>query len=623
MHGPDTSAGPGGVSVVPPAYGIDGVDCAAPDAKTSSDAPLQLKAAGSASSGDPGSSSPNRTGLPDALKSGVESLSGLSLDDVRVHYNSSKPAQLQALAYTQGSEIHIAPGQERHVPHEAWHVVQQKQGRVKPIFQMKTALLNDDAKLEKEADRMGEKATRCPQPMKLEGATLSGPNPINSPIQRKIGAEIEVPGVFLTYDQQKPASQGETVARIVPGIVTEIHLEGPKDGVATLELATGLHGQYPADHPLSLAFQVGYLATWIEIAKLKRRAYLKDMPLVALDHNWQTVNQNNGPLVEVDNSVANAGAFQINVSPTEETASTFQDVFDTMNAVTHNNGVLTEQAQAVNGALRNSKTYALNLYDNIIQLLGVEIGDTVPPILRSVIKALTSVPRVLYFKYLRAQEGFDSPTRDIIDKNILDLLPRANLQELWIKALQSPQVTSLGVSINEIFPDVLLRALSETDFPQLAQSWTFGDDLTDYEGTYALLRRANDLVNNPGQLSMDALEAELTNMDLQLRLNQIQGRVARGPSFIHGLDLSNEAFSAMLDVLNGAKILVRNRQVQGHQAPSILERTDSSLRPVNEEEGLAGVFEIRNPFTHMIPLADWKKAIAAYEVMLAQKHVKY
>ena len=59
----------------------------------------------------------NRTGLPDRLKSGMESLSGIALDDVRVHRNSARPAQLQALAHTQGSEIHLGPGQERHLPH--------------------------------------------------------------------------------------------------------------------------------------------------------------------------------------------------------------------------------------------------------------------------------------------------------------------------------------------------------------------------------------------------------------------------------------------------------------------------------------------------------------------------
>ena len=101
----------------------------------------------------------NNTGLPDNLKTGMENLSGLSLDDVKVHRNSDKPSQLQAHAYAQGTDIHLGPGQEKHLPHEAWHVVQQKQGRVKPTMQMKGKInINDDAGLEKEADVMGAKA---------------------------------------------------------------------------------------------------------------------------------------------------------------------------------------------------------------------------------------------------------------------------------------------------------------------------------------------------------------------------------------------------------------------------------------------------------------------------------
>jgi len=101
----------------------------------------------------------NKTGLPDNLKAGIESMSGLSLDHVKVHYNSSQPAQLNAQAYAHGSDIHLAPGQEQHLPHEAWHIVQQAQGRVQPTMQMKEGVaVNDDAGLEQEADVMGAKA---------------------------------------------------------------------------------------------------------------------------------------------------------------------------------------------------------------------------------------------------------------------------------------------------------------------------------------------------------------------------------------------------------------------------------------------------------------------------------
>jgi len=123
---------------------------------------------------------PNQTGLPDEIKAGVENLSGYSLHNVRVHYNSPKPAQLQALAYTQGTEIHVASGQEEHLPHEAWHVVQQMQGRVKPTMQMKGVQINEDLGLEREADVMGAKVK--------EGISLSSPVPSRS--QAFPGSEV-------------------------------------------------------------------------------------------------------------------------------------------------------------------------------------------------------------------------------------------------------------------------------------------------------------------------------------------------------------------------------------------------------------------------------------------------
>lgn len=100
----------------------------------------------------------NETGMPDNLKAGVENLSGFAMDDVRVHYNSDKPATVQSLAYTQGTDIHVAPGQEQHLPHEAWHVAQQMAGRVEPTTEVGGLPVNDNAGLEHEADVMGDKA---------------------------------------------------------------------------------------------------------------------------------------------------------------------------------------------------------------------------------------------------------------------------------------------------------------------------------------------------------------------------------------------------------------------------------------------------------------------------------
>ncbi|MBP0021554.1 MAG: DUF4157 domain-containing protein [Cyanobacteria bacterium SBLK] len=100
----------------------------------------------------------NQTGLPDRLKEGIERLSGYDLSGVRVNYNSPKPAQVNALAYTQGTAIEVAPRQEQHLPHEAWHVVQQMQGRVREQFKVNGVGVNGDRSLEKEADTMGRRA---------------------------------------------------------------------------------------------------------------------------------------------------------------------------------------------------------------------------------------------------------------------------------------------------------------------------------------------------------------------------------------------------------------------------------------------------------------------------------
>ena len=100
----------------------------------------------------------NETGMSDNLKAGIEDLSGFAMDDVRVHYNSPEPATVQAAAYTQGTDIYVAPGQEQHLPHEAWHVAQQMAGRVEPTTEVSGLPVNDCIELEHEADVMGARA---------------------------------------------------------------------------------------------------------------------------------------------------------------------------------------------------------------------------------------------------------------------------------------------------------------------------------------------------------------------------------------------------------------------------------------------------------------------------------
>ena len=137
------------------------------------------------------------------IKQNVSQLMGTDVTDAQVHYNSSKPAQLQAEATAQGTEVHLAPGKEQHLGHELTHVAQQKQGRVQPTIQANNGVgINNDPLLEKEADVVGEKAIQG-----KVGAGKANPTQIASvhhiaPVQRYV--------VYKDKDQVKHLSEDET-----------------------------------------------------------------------------------------------------------------------------------------------------------------------------------------------------------------------------------------------------------------------------------------------------------------------------------------------------------------------------------------------------------------------------
>jgi adenine/guanine phosphoribosyltransferase-like PRPP-binding protein len=140
----------------------------------------------------------NRTGLPDGLKAGVEALSGLSMDDVRVHRNSAEPGKMGALAYARGSAIHLGPGQERHLPHEAWHVVQQKRGLVKTTMRVHETPINDDPGLEAEAEAKGLSAQRHSVTAAQRIAASPAAFPV-APLQRRRGEGVIQPFGFPAW----------------------------------------------------------------------------------------------------------------------------------------------------------------------------------------------------------------------------------------------------------------------------------------------------------------------------------------------------------------------------------------------------------------------------------------
>lgn len=80
---------------------------------------------------------PDNTRLSENLKAGIENLSGCNLNNVK-----------------EGMDIFVAPGKEKHLLHEAWHIVQQNQG----TMQLQGVNVNNNEVFEKKVDFVGNKA---------------------------------------------------------------------------------------------------------------------------------------------------------------------------------------------------------------------------------------------------------------------------------------------------------------------------------------------------------------------------------------------------------------------------------------------------------------------------------
>jgi hypothetical protein len=235
----------------------------------------------------------NQTGLPDNLKSGIESLSGFSMDDVKVHYNSAKPAQLSALAYAQGTDIHVAAGQEKHLPHEAWHVVQQKQGRVKATMQMKGISVNDDKELEKEADVMGGKAFQlksnndtqkpAPQTDHAPGETVQMLKNLSP------GTYVEVRSEGSPWYGYIDTVQGANYEIILGGTTAKGYGTKDKDAVKKAVPAEQVYLHPSIKAGLGIGLKDDRELTQMEVALLKGRGY-KKLTKASVEQGWKNIS---------------------------------------------------------------------------------------------------------------------------------------------------------------------------------------------------------------------------------------------------------------------------------------------------------------------------------------------
>ncbi len=131
--------------------------------------------------------------MPAPVQAKMESAFGADFSSVRIHEGQAA-TELGAAAYTQGRDIHFAPGQydpgstagQELLGHELAHVVQQSEGRVQPTVQGKGVFLGEDSALEQEADARGARAARGePAAMAAAGGSVAIDAPAGAPVQRK------------------------------------------------------------------------------------------------------------------------------------------------------------------------------------------------------------------------------------------------------------------------------------------------------------------------------------------------------------------------------------------------------------------------------------------------------
>jgi hypothetical protein len=129
----------------------------------------------------PSHAAEHATGIPAPVRASMEAALGADLSDVRVRTSSADALRLGAAAFTRGHEIQVAPGHwaphtragRELLGHELAHVLQQREGRVRPTVRMGDVPVSADAALEREADVLGARAARGEHAARGQHAALS------------------------------------------------------------------------------------------------------------------------------------------------------------------------------------------------------------------------------------------------------------------------------------------------------------------------------------------------------------------------------------------------------------------------------------------------------------------
>lgn len=169
------------------------------------------------------SSSPPANGIPDSIRAKMESVFNIDVSSLNIVQNSGAAKAAGALAFAAGNTIHFAPGQfspetpqgQHLLGHELAHVVQQREGRVQANGEMNGMAINNDQRLEAEADAMAQRAVNAEEPSS-ESASLATVSAPSAPVSQ---LQDDGSNLYATYEEllvwaaeQKTKIQTDTTA---------------------------------------------------------------------------------------------------------------------------------------------------------------------------------------------------------------------------------------------------------------------------------------------------------------------------------------------------------------------------------------------------------------------------
>ncbi len=227
-------------------------------------------------SGTPAAGSTSGNNMPPELQSKMEASMGADFSDVNIHTNSSSATDVNALAFAQGNDVHFAPGQydpssqsgQQLLGHELAHIVQQREGRVKPTTSVNGMAVNNDQSLEKEADILGVKAASAAIPVQKK-SKFSNPKDLGSAtqlMQRKIA---QLNAVL----QMTPNEENQVQQLIDRGSRNENYLTNVIFYIRHPE-RDGDRLEFPSQEPQEMAL----VSEWIEIRNTIVRPLLNASP---------------------------------------------------------------------------------------------------------------------------------------------------------------------------------------------------------------------------------------------------------------------------------------------------------------------------------------------------------